>query len=173
MGAKVKRPQHIGGTTGVTAVNCPSCGASDTGVVDSRSTDDGDAVRRRRECGSCETRFTTYERPRWGGPRVRKRGGETEAFDREKLLDGILRAVEKRPVDREEAERIADEVEETLIGDDAAVVSTEEIGDRVSERLKRLDEVAYLRFVSVYKEFSDASQFARELEEIEENERPR
>ena len=149
-------------------MNCPNCGASDTGVVDSRPTDDGDAVRRRRECPGCDTRFTTYERPRWEGVRVRKRGGELEPFDREKLLGGILRAVEKRPVDREEAERIADEVETSLSEGDANVVATEEIGDLVSERLQRLDEVAYLRFVSVYKEFSDASQFARELEEIED-----
>lgn len=153
-------------------MNCPLCGAADTGVVDSRPTDEGDAVRRRRECDACEARFTTYERPRWEGARVRKRGGELEPFDREKLLGGILRAVEKRPVDREEAERIADEVQESVTEGDDTVVTTEEIGDRVSERLKRLDEVAYLRFVSVYKEFSDASQFARELEEIEDGDEP-
>ncbi|MFP4175391.1 MAG: transcriptional regulator NrdR [Halobacteriales archaeon] len=148
-------------------MNCPSCDADSTNVVDSRPTDGGSAVRRRRECVGCGTRFTTYERTEWDGVQVRKRDGEIEPFDREKLLSGVLRAVEKRPVSEEEAREITDEVE-GAVRNSGDVVETSEIGEMVSERLREIDEVAYLRFVSVYKEFSDPDEFAQELDRIKE-----
>jgi transcriptional repressor NrdR len=137
-------------------------------VVDSRPTEGGTAVRRRRECPGCSTRFTTYERTEWDGTQVRKRDGEIEPFDHEKLLGGVLRAVEKRPVSEEEARTIADEVENEVLSDGGNVVETREIGEKVSERLREVDEVAYLRFVSVYKEFDDPDEFAKELDRIKE-----
>lgn len=124
-------------------------------------------MRRRRECPDCSTRFTTYERTEWDGTQVRKRDGEIEPFDHQKLLGGVLRAVEKRPVSEQEARNIAEDVEDDVLnGGD--VVETREIGERVSERLREVDEVAYLRFVSVYKEFSDPDEFAQELDRIKE-----
>ena len=149
-------------------LNCPSCDTDSTNVIDSRPTESGTAVRRRRECGDCGTRFTTYERTEWDGVQVRKRDGEIEPFDREKLLNGVLRAVEKRPVSEAEARGIVEEVEEEVRADGGEVVETSEIGDMVSERLRKMDEVAYLRFVSVYKEFSDPDEFAEELDRIKE-----
>jgi transcriptional repressor NrdR len=146
-------------------MDCPSCDADATKVVDSRPTEGGSAVRRRRECDDCGTRFTTYERTEWEGTQVKKRDGEIEAFDRDKLLGGVLRAVEKRPVSEEEARGIVDDVENT-VRDGGEVVETSEIGEMVSERLREMDEVAYLRFVSVYKEFSDPDEFAEELDRI-------
>jgi transcriptional repressor NrdR len=100
---------------------------------------------------------------------VRKRDGEIEPFDHEKLLGGVLRAVEKRPVSEEEARTIADEVENEVLSDGGNVVETSEIGEKVSERLREVDEVAYLRFVSVYKEFDDPDEFAKELDRIKED----
>lgn len=151
----------------VSKLNCPSCDTDSTNVVDSRPTEGGSAVRRRRECADCGTRFTTYERTEWDGVQVRKRDGEIEPFDHDKLLGGVLRAVEKRPVSEDEAREIVDEVEEEVRGG-GDVVETSEIGDMVSERLREMDEVAYLRFVSVYKEFSDPDEFAQELDRIKE-----
>lgn len=153
----------------VPTLNCPSCDAGTTNVIDSRPTEGGTAVRRRRECSDCSTRFTTYERTEWDGVQVRKRDGDVEPFDSEKLLGGVLRAVEKRPVSEEEAREIADEVEEEVMSNGGRVVETSEIGESVSERLREVDEVAYLRFVSVYKEFDDPDEFARELDKIKEN----
>jgi len=127
-------------------------------------------VRRRRECPDCSTRFTTYERTEWEGTQVRKRDGEIEPFDHEKLLGGVLRAVEKRPVSEDEARAIADEVEDEVLSNGGNVVETNEIGESVSERLREVDEVAYLRFVSVYKEFDDPAEFERELDRIKEME---
>lgn len=149
-------------------MRCPSCGEASTDVVDSRPTDGGEAVRRRRECPDCDLRFTTYERLEWQTLQVRKRDGEVEPFDRDKLLGGVRRATEKRPVSEEEVRRVVDEVEAVLRERDRQVVDTEEVGELVTERLRELDEVAYLRFVSVYREFSDADEFAREIEEMEE-----
>ncbi|MDZ7687126.1 MAG: transcriptional regulator NrdR [Halobacteriales archaeon] len=149
-------------------MNCPSCESEKTNVVDSRPTEGGTAVRRRRECPDCSTRFTTYERTEWDGTQVRKRDGDIEPFDHEKLLGGVLRAVEKRPVSENEARSIADEVEEEVLSNGSNVVETSEIGEKVSERLRDVDEVAYLRFVSVYKEFDDPAEFERELDRIKE-----
>jgi len=150
------------------SMNCPGCDADSTDVVDSRPTEGGSAVRRRRECDGCGTRFTTYERTEWEGTQVKKRDGEIEEFDHDKLLSGVLRAVEKRPVSEEEAREVADDVEEEVRARGGNVVETSEIGEMVSERLREVDEVAYLRFVSVYKEFSDPNEFAEELDRIKE-----
>lgn len=131
--------------------------------MDSRDTQDGQAVRRRRECQACSQRFTTYERAVLDGLRVRKRDGTAEPFQREKLAAGIFRAFEKRPVPRSTLESMVDEIEEELRSMGRHTVDTALIGERVCERVRAIDEVAYLRFASVYKEFSDADQFVREL----------
>ena len=138
-------------------------------MIDSRPTENSTAVRRRRQCRECDVRFTTYERPEWEGVQIKKRDGDLEPFDRQKLLDGIVRAIEKRPVSVEEPEKIADEVETAVKEMEDDVIESHVIGEHVSKRLKEIDQVAYLRFVSVYKEFSDPSEFAKELDKIEES----
>ncbi|MFP4632353.1 MAG: transcriptional regulator NrdR [Halobacteriota archaeon] len=148
-------------------MRCPNCSEDETSVVDSRPTDGGHAVRRRRECPDCDLRFTTYERLEWQSLQVRKRDGSVEPFDRGKLLGGVSLAVEKRPVSREQAQRVVDDVEAQVKDDANRVVESETIGELVSEELRDLDQVAYLRFVSVYRDFDDPSQFAEEIEEME------
>ncbi len=142
---------------------CPFCGHSDDRVVDSREVRDGSEIRRRRECAGCGRRFTTYERVDELPATVVKRDGRRESFDREKLLNGLLRACEKRPVARRSLMEIVDEVESTLAAREVREMSTEEIGNLVIERLRRLDQVAYVRFASVYRRFEDVSQFMDEL----------
>lgn len=149
-------------------VKCLYCEAA-TRVVDSRDTQDGAAVRRRRECVSCEKRFTTYERAQLRQIEVAKRDGHLEPFDRDKLAAGIHRACEKRPISSDQLDAIIDAVEEDIRSLREPVVESEAIGELVCERLKEVDEVAYLRFASVYKEFSDGSQFVRELADLSTN----
>jgi transcriptional repressor NrdR len=144
-------------------VNCPFCGHSDNRVVDSRDVRDGSEVRRRRECAGCTRRFTTYERVDELPTTVVKRDGRRESFDREKLLNGLLRACEKRPVPRGDLEAVVDAVESVLAAREVREMSTEEIGNTVIEELRRLDQVAYVRFASVYRRFEDVSQFMDEL----------
>jgi transcriptional repressor NrdR len=143
-------------------VRCPWCQSLDDKVVDSRLAEDGGAIRRRRECLSCNRRYTTYERleeqPLW----VLKRGGEREPFDRVKLVAGVRAATKNRPVTEEQLEELAGEVEEALRGEGLELTS-EQIGRAVLERLRDLDEVAYLRFASVYKGFEDVGDFEREV----------
>ena len=147
------------------AMLCPSCGASDTRVIDSRPAEGGQSIRRRRECEACEHRFTTYERLE---PQlmVRKRSGRLEAFSAPKLASGISAALADRPVSGSDVQQLVGEVEEVLRGEGSQVTS-EEIGHVVLERLKGLDEVAYLRFASVYKEFQGAADFEKEMAEME------
>lgn len=147
-------------------MDCLYCEAS-TRVIDSRDTHDGTAVRRRRECVDCGERFTTYERAELQGLEVEKRDGQVEPFQRDKLATGIRRACEKRPIDDEQLETIIGTVEEDVRSLRRPVVDSEVIGAKVCERLKEVDEVAYLRFASVYKEFSDGAQFVRELAEMD------
>jgi len=147
-------------------MNCPVCRAADSRVVDSRLTEDGCAVRRRRECVQCARRFTTYERLEAPPIFVVKKDGGREPFDREKILAGVTKACEKRPVPREEIERTADEIEQALRDNLATEVPTREIGEMVIERLRALDEVAYVRFASVYKDFRDADSFVQEIEKL-------
>jgi transcriptional repressor NrdR len=144
-------------------VNCPFCGHADNRVVDSRDVRDGSEIRRRRECASCERRFTTYERVDEVPLTVVKRDGRRESFDREKLLNGLLRACEKRPVPRKDLVAVVDAVESRLAAKDVREMSTEDIGSMVIEELRRLDQVAYVRFASVYRRFEDVSQFMDEL----------
>jgi len=147
-------------------MRCPTCGASDNHVVDSRPAEDGRAIRRRRECESCEDRFTTYERLE---PQlmVRKRNGRLEAFSSTKLTSGVSAALADRPVSGSQVEALVAEVEDSLRSSGGSQVTSEQIGHQVLEQLKGLDEVAYLRFASVYKEFKGAADFEKELAELE------
>jgi transcriptional repressor NrdR len=144
---------------------CPSCGATDTRVIDSRPAEGGGAIRRRRQCGVCDQRFTTYERLE---PQlvVRKRNGRLEAFSAPKLASGVSAALADRAVSGSDVQHLVAEVEASLRAQGPQVTS-EEIGREVLERLKGLDEVAYLRFASVYKEFQDAADFEKEMAELE------
>ena len=144
-------------------MRCPFCGHDDDKVVDSRTAEDGRAIRRRRECESCGRRYTTYERLDEVPLMVEKRNGVTETFDKEKLTDGIRKACKNRPVSEEDIERLADDVVESLFTDGGNVVTTADLGKEVLERLRGLDEVAYLRFASVYKDFKELTDFEREL----------
>ena len=135
-------------------MKCPYCGYQESKVVDSRHSDDGVSIRRRRECLQCQKRFTTYETVESLPIVVIKRDSSRQQFDRNKILNGMLRACEKRPVPLAELERATDEI------------STEKIGELVMERLKPLDEVAYVRFASVYRQFKDIDSFMRELNKI-------
>jgi len=147
-------------------MDCPDCGNDRTRVVDTEPSADGTSVRRRRECGRCEFRFTTYERPEWDSLQVRKRDGTIEPFDREKLRAGIERAVEKRPVDDDAVTAIVEAVHDDLADREGRIVASTRIGDLVSEHLRERDQVAYLRFVSVYEAFSDPEEFRRELDAV-------
>jgi transcriptional repressor NrdR len=147
-------------------VNCPFCGHPDNRVLDSRDVRDGSEVRRRRVCAACERRFTTYERVDELPTTVVKRDGRRESFDREKLLNGLLRACEKRPVPRRELMAVVETVESALAAREVREMSTEEIGNLVIEELRRLDQVAYVRFASVYRRFEDVNQFMDELKQL-------
>ncbi len=147
-------------------MKCPFCGNLESKVVDSRPVEDGAAIRRRRECLSCKKRFTTYERIESPVMLVIKKDGRREMFDREKIIKGLLKACEKRPVSRERIEEIASEIEADLRMEGRKEVSSKEIGERVIEALKDIDKVAYVRFASVYREFTDLSHFIKELETL-------
>ena len=143
-------------------VRCPTCASVEDKVVDSRTADDGAAIRRRRECLECGHRFTTYERIEETPLVVVKRSGQREPFDREKVAAGVRAALKNRPVTDEQVQVLTSEVEESLrlAGPD---LSSQEVGLAVLERLRHLDEVAYLRFASVYKDFADLRDFEREV----------
>ena len=153
-------------------MRCPYCSADDDRVVDSRTAEDGVAIRRRRECAACTQRFTTFERIEEVALYVVKRSGDREPFDREKVIRGVLAACKNRPVDDGAAVALAASVEESmrLSGRD---VTTEEVGLATLEALRQLDDVAYLRFASVYKGFEDANDFARELRNLEKTTAPK
>ena len=147
-------------------MKCPSCGHLEDKVVDSRESDDGVTIRRRRECLQCARRFTTYERSEAPLLMVIKKDGRRESFDRQKLLAGLRKACEKRPVSMEQLDRFVDALERELAGKYEKEVSSMEVGELVMERLHALDEVAYVRFASVYRQFKDINQFMRELKGI-------
>jgi len=138
----------------------------DSRVVDSREAREGCEIRRRRECTACGRRFTTYERVDELPATVVKRDGRRESFDREKLLNGLLKACEKRPVPRLDLVRVVDSVEAELAGREVREMTSEEIGNLVIDQLRRLDQVAYVRFASVYRRFGDVNQFMEELREL-------
>jgi len=150
----------------VTTMDCPDCGDERTRVIDTETSADGSSVRRRRECQRCSFRFTTYERPEWDSRQVKKRDGRIEPFDRGKLRAGIERAVEKRGVDDEAVAALVDDVVADLADREERIVSSGLLGELVSERLRELDQVAYIRFVSVYKAFSEPEEFLRELDAV-------
>ncbi|MGE5482384.1 MAG: transcriptional regulator NrdR [Bacteroidota bacterium] len=147
-------------------MRCPYCGHLDTRVLDSRATDEGQAIRRRRECLQCGERFTTYERIEMSPLVVVKRDGRREPFDRQKILNGLLLACTKRPVPLAALESLVSEVERELERRGEREVSSQEIGELVMERLRRLDDVAYVRFASVYRQFGDLQRFKEELDRI-------
>ena len=144
-------------------MKCPYCGFQESKVVDSRHSDDSTSIRRRRECLSCQKRFTTYETVESLPIVVVKKDSSRQSFDRNKILNGMVRACEKRPVSMAELESVADEIEQIIQNSLEREVSTTRIGELVMERLKPLDEVAYIRFASIYHRFQDAQSFMREI----------
>ena len=147
-------------------MKCPFCGDIESKVVDSRRSEDGDSIRRRRECLSCQRRFTTYEIVESLPIIVVKRDGSRQGFDRNKILKSMVRAFDKRKVELTQLERITTEIEQTIQNTLDREVSTDKIGEMVMERIKPLDEVAYIRFASVYRRFQDVSSFVAEIEKI-------
>lgn len=147
-------------------MKCPFCGYEESKVVDSRPTDEGERIRRRRECLKCEKRFTTYEMIECLPIIVIKRDGTREAFNREKLLDGMLRACEKRQVPLETLETAIDDIEALIQNSLDREVPSEKIGELAMEKLKNIDEVAYVRFASVYRQFKDVNTFMDELKKL-------
>ncbi len=148
-------------------MRCPFCGAQDTKVIDSRLSGDGDQVRRRRECLACSERFTTYETAELNLPRVVKRDGSRVPFDGRKLRSGILRALEKRPVDAEQIEAALGRINHKLVAGGDREIQSRKVGDLVMEELRNLDQVAYVRFASVYRKFEDVNAFREEIEKLE------
>ena len=147
-------------------MKCPTCGHLEDKVIDSRSAKEGQAIRRRRECLSCHRRFTTYETVETTPLFVIKKDGRREAFSREKILNGLYRACEKRPIPAERLQAIVDTLEADLMRQGLDEVKSSEIGERVMEALHQLDEVAYVRFASVYRHFKDLNQFLEELRSL-------
>jgi len=147
-------------------MKCPFCGYKEDKVVDSRATAEESAVRRRRECLKCGKRFTTYEYIEEISLMVIKKDGRREPFDRKKMLSGVIRACEKRPVSMEKMEEIVSQVERAIQKKSDREVASTRIGELVMERLKGLDDVAYVRFASVYRQFKDVGQFMEELKDI-------
>ena len=150
-------------------MKCPYCGFAEGKVIDSRPTEDGTAIRRRRECLKCQRRFTTYEKVETISLEVVKQDNSRQQYDREKVLRGIMRACEKRPVSLVRMEQIVDDIEGELYQSADKEVSSTEIGEKVMAHLKELDEVAYVRFASVHKHFSDIETFMAELKKLQED----
>ena len=147
-------------------MKCPFCNFTDSKVVDSRPTDEGTSIRRRRECLKCMKRFTTYETVERLPLMLVKRDGTREPYDRNKLLAGVMKASEKRPVPQARLEQLVDAVEQKLFGTLETEISSQKIGEMVMEELKHVDEVAYVRFASVYRQFKDINTFLEELNSL-------
>ena len=147
-------------------MKCPHCGYQESKVVDSRHSEDGLSIRRRRECLSCQKRFTTYETVESLPIIVVKRDNSRQSFDRNKIMNGMLRACEKRPVSTQDLEMAVNEIEALVQNSLEREITTEFIGEQVMEKLKALDEVAYVRFASVYRQFKDIHSFMHELNKI-------
>ncbi len=152
-------------------MKCPSCQYNETKVIDSRLNSDGTSIRRRRECLKCEKRFTTYEYVEHVSLMVVKRDGRRQPFDREKIIGGIVKACEKRPVSIDKIESITGEIERTIQKKYDREVAAKDIGELIMEKLSVLDEVAYVRFASVYRQFRDVNQFMNELKLILDKEK--
>ena len=147
-------------------MQCPQCGHVDNKVVDSRTGKDADVIRRRRECLSCRNRFTTYERVEDEFPLVVKRDGRREPFDRQKILNGIRKACQKRPVSVDAIEKVVDSLLLEFQSSGEKEIDSVRIGERVMSELLRIDDVAYVRFASVYRQFKDANQFVEEIRSL-------
>ncbi|MCB1693062.1 MAG: transcriptional regulator NrdR [Pseudomonadales bacterium] len=147
-------------------MHCPFCGHSETKVIDSRLVADGDQVRRRRECQECGERFTTFESAELVMPRVIKNNGSRQPFDEDKLRSGLLRALEKRPVDLETIESTINRIKHKLRATGEREVKTRDLGELVMDELRELDDVAYVRFASVYRSFQDINEFKEEIERM-------
>ncbi|MEK6983757.1 MAG: transcriptional regulator NrdR [Nanoarchaeota archaeon] len=148
-------------------MKCPYCNYEETQVIDTRETENLETTRRRRECLKCNKRFTTYERVEEAEIVVVKKDGRRERFERKKLLNGILKACEKRPISLDKIEKLVDEVESDLRKRDSVEVESKVIGEIAMKKLKTLDKVAYIRFASVYREFEDLGRFEEELERLQ------
>ena len=144
-------------------MKCPFCGDQESKVVDSRRSEDGQSIRRRRECLNCQRRFTTYEMVESLPIIVIKRDGTRQNFDRNKILNSMIRAFDKRKVDLVDLDHITTEIEQEIQNSLAREITTDKLGEMVMERIKPMDEVAYIRFASVYRRFQDASSFLREV----------
>lgn len=147
-------------------MKCPFCGNNESKVIDSRPTEDGNVIRRRRECNQCNKRFTTYEKVEDIPLLVIKKDGQRQPYNRNKVMNGIIKACEKRPISIAQIERIVDEIEKEIYQSvDREIISTI-IGQKIMNRLKNLDEVAYVRFASVYRQFKDINTFLDELNKL-------
>lgn len=153
-------------------MRCPACASVESRVVDSRLGKEGSVIRRRRECQACERRFTTYERIEELVPLVAKKDGRREPFDRVKLLTGITKACEKRPVSLSTIEAMVRDIEEAVCNRGEPEVASQDIGERVMRALHAIDEVAYVRFASVYRSFKDVSEFIQEIHDLLERKPP-
>lgn len=153
-------------------MTCPFCGHKEDRVIDSRESKEGDVIRRRRQCLACERRFTTYERSDEIPYMVVKKDGRREKFDRQKVLNGLLKACEKRPVPMAKLAEVVDAVEARLGDNPDREISTTEIGEMLMDRLKGLDKIAYVRFASVYRDFQDVEAFLNELKTLVMQKRP-
>ncbi len=147
-------------------MKCPFCGWNDSKVVDSRPTEDGERIRRRRECIKCSKRFTTFEIVETTPIMVKKKDGAIQAFNRDKLLNGMIKSCEKRPVSRQDLESAVDRIEYKIVNSLKNEISSMDLGEMVMEELKLLDEVAYVRFASVYRQFSDINTFMEEISQL-------
>lgn len=145
-------------------MKCPFCASTKNQVLESRVVEDGDAIRRRRECESCHKRFTTYEKVRGSVLWIIKKDGKREPFDREKVKKGVLRAIEKRPVSLDSVEKIVNQVERECLRKQKEEVPSRTVGNAVARRLKRIDKVAWLRFISVYLEFEELEDFEKAMD---------
>jgi transcriptional repressor NrdR len=147
-------------------MKCPFCAKSDTQVIDSRASDEGASIRRRRRCLGCDKRFTTYERVELALPSIIKRGGSRAEYDRDKLRASMLLALRKRPVPREAVDDAIGRIEDKLLSAAQREIKSEKLGELVMRELKRLDKVAYIRFASVYRSFEDVDEFAEVVKEV-------
>ncbi len=147
-------------------MHCIKCGCQESKVVDSRTVEESNSIRRRRECLNCKNRFTTYEKIEYTPIVVIKKNGLREAFDRDKIVNGMLRACEKRPISVETIEKAVDEIELEVNNSMNKEISSDEIGEMVIQKLRELDEIAYVRFASVYRQFKDINEFKRELNKL-------
>ncbi|KAF5058761.1 transcriptional regulator NrdR [Proteiniclasticum sp. QWL-01] len=147
-------------------MKCPYCGYLESKVIDTRPTEDGSSIRRRRECLDCTRRYTTYEKVETLPILVIKKDESREPFDKNKIISGLVRATQKRPVSMQQMENLADDIERSISNKMISEVTTDEIGNMVMERLKTVDEVAYVRFASVYRQFKDISTFFEEIKSL-------